>query len=435
MKNYNCVSLFSSAGIGELGIHANNIKTIISNELLEDRHKVYKNNFPMTKLFTGDIWDLEKDISDYYKNKFSGQNLFLLHATPPCQGMSTNGAGKLISEVRKGNRPIEDKRNRLIIPTIKIIKDLMPEWILLENVPNMVNTLIRDENNQFINIMVFIRDEIPENYYGRGEVINCADYGIPQNRKRLITIYTRNPLGKEYFENEGTFFPNKQRIKKSEWITLKDAIGHLPELEAIKGKESRTDFNEFHYVPVLNKEKYRWIKNTPKCETAFSNQCDNPNCLEDTNIPHGTKIKNGVHQSNIETPIYCKSCNELLPRPTMLDKKTNKIRIIKGFKTAYKRMDFDKPSPTLTQNFQYEASDNKIHPTQNRVLSLYEALLLQGIIDYKFDLKIEGKTISRHLTTEIIGESVPPKLIDIICQNIIKITSGDMKSDKLKLNF
>ena len=132
-------------------------------------------------------------------------------------------------------------------------------------------------------------------------------------------------------------------------------------------------------------------------------------------------MEDGRHQSRKDTPIYCSRCGSLLPRPTMLDRVTKERRLIKGFDSAYRRMSWDSPSPTLTQNFQYEASDKKLHPEQNRVLSVYEGLILQTINQYNYRFTINGKKISRVLCCDIIGESVPPLIIEMICRNIINI--------------
>ena len=87
-------------------------------------------------------------------------------------------------------------------------------------------------------------------------------------------------------------------------------------------------------------------------------------------------------------------------------------------------MSWDSPSPTLTQLFQAEASDKKIHPTQNRTLSIYEGLSIQTIADYEYKFSIEGKPISLNACCQVIGESVPPRLIENICRNIISIEEG-----------
>lgn len=94
---------------------------------------------------------------------------------------------------------------------------------------------------------------------------------------------------------------------------------------------------------------------------------------------------------------------------------------MKGFVSAYKRMVWDEPASTLTQNFQYACSDNKLHPSQSRVLSLYEGLILQSIADYPYSFVLNGKLVSDSLIRDTIGESVPPRAIDVICKNILLI--------------
>ena len=137
----NAISLFSSSGIGDLGLKANNIDTIIACELLEERMNLFRNIYPNAKCFQGDIWKLKDEIIEYYKNEYS-EPPFLILATPPCQGMSSNGMGKMLNDYRKGLHPKMDERNRLIIPALEIIKALKPQWVILENVANMTNTLI-----------------------------------------------------------------------------------------------------------------------------------------------------------------------------------------------------------------------------------------------------------------------------------------------------
>ena len=203
-KQLNAISLFSSSGIGDLGLHANGIETVIACEILEERMKLFQNNFPKTKCFCGDIWDLHEEIIDYYKSNYD-KPPFVVLATPPCQGMSPNGMGKMLSDYRKGLRPKYDERNRLIIPALKIIKALQPQWVIFENVANMVNTLIYDENDELINIIDYIHRELGESYIGKPEVIDCANYGIPQRRIRLITVLSKSELAKEYYKKKGNY--------------------------------------------------------------------------------------------------------------------------------------------------------------------------------------------------------------------------------------
>ena len=275
MSTLNAISLFSSSGIGDLGLHANNIKTVIACELLDERMKLFKHNNPDTKCFCGDIWDLKNNIIDYYQSTFRNPP-FLILATPPCQGMSPNGMGKMLSDYRKGLRPKYDERNRLIIPAIQIIKALQPLWVIFENVSNMINTLIYDENDKLINIIDYIHQELGESYIGEPQIIDCANYGVPEHRTRLFTVLSKTPCGLKHFKKQGTFIPaathsaEKTSFTKP-WVTLREAIGSLPALRAEKGQEIDKN-NPLHKVPVLDKKKIWWLDNTPEGSTAFNNQ-------------------------------------------------------------------------------------------------------------------------------------------------------------------
>ena len=419
------ISLFSSSGIGDLGLHANGIKTVIACELIEDRMNLFQSNNPDTKCFCGDIWSLQDDIINYYTNNYT-ESPFLILATPPCQGMSQNGMGKMLNGYRKGNRSKFDERNRLIIPAVKIIEKLKPEWVIFENVANMGNTYIYDENNNIINIIEYIHRELGSEYIGEPKVIDCADYGIPEHRVRMITVLTRTKKGKEYFSIKKTFIPEKTHSQyetktTKKWISLKEAIGNLPKLRAEQGHNIDKN-NPLHKVPVLDRKKLWWIDNTPEGNTAFNNQCVNPDCGYQFNLEHGASYDaNGINKAKTDTPLYCQKCGSLLPRPYVEDNDGEK-RIMKGYSSAYKRMCWDEPASTITQNFQYACSDNKIHPTQSRVLSLWEGLILQSITQYPYSFIINGKYVKDGLIRDTIGESVPPKLIDIIVKNLILIS-------------
>jgi DNA (cytosine-5)-methyltransferase 1 len=424
-KTYNAISLFSSSGIGDLGLHANGINTVTACEIIEERMALFKNNNPNTKCFCGDIWKLEKDIIDDYNERFS-ENPFLILATPPCQGMSPNGMGKMLSDYRKGLRPKYDERNRLIIPAIHIIKALQPKWIIFENVANMENTLIYDENDELINIIDYVRRELGKDYVGGPQVIDCADYGIPEHRVRLLTIFSKSEKARQYYEKNRSFLPEKTHSQErtlflKKWVTLRDVISGLPVLRAEKGQNIDKK-NSLHKVPVLDEKKLWWLDNTPEGNTAFNNQCVNPKCGYQGNKLHGAKHnEEGINKYNEDTPLYCEKCGSLLPRPYVEEKGTEEKRIMKGFTSAYKRMTWDEPASTLTQNFQYACSDNKVHPSQTRVLSLWEGLIIQTISAYPYSFVINGKQVKDGLIRDTIGESVPPKIIDMVCKKIFEI--------------
>ena len=120
----------------------------------------------------------------------------------------------------------------------------------------MQNTIIPLEDGSYKNIIDYIREELGPEYIGGPEVVNCADYGIPQTRIRLITIFTSTENGKAYFNKYGSFMPIKTHSDKGvvgtkKWVSLRDAIGTLPKLSAKEGEEHRCNSKVGFIIPLL----------------------------------------------------------------------------------------------------------------------------------------------------------------------------------------
>lgn len=424
--SHKAISLFASSGIGDLALRAAGLKVILANELVEERAELFEVNFPESEMIRGDIWAAKSKIISRTKALLNGEELDFLIATPPCQGMSKNGQGKLLAEIRAGNRPEFDPRNRLIIPTLDIVLALRPRILLFENVPEMANTLIQDESGQLIKILDYISKRLGDEYLGRAEVVEFADYGVPQRRKRLITIYTRDEVLKQNFFGTGTFIAPRTHTPVArgglqKWLTLRDVIEGFPALEASPGVNSCEDFNSLHRIPVLDPKKFTWISHTPQGKSAFDNQCVNPDCLYQENGLHGSsKNQEGVNRSSLETPLFCGQCGQLLPRPfTEVD---GVKKIMRGFTSSYKRMFWDAPAPTLTTNLSYPSSDQNVHPEQNRVLSLHEALCLHTVKDFEFRWENkDGTAVRDGLIRDSIGESVPPRGLEKLIRHLYQI--------------
>jgi DNA (cytosine-5)-methyltransferase 1 len=174
--SYTAVSLFCSGGIGDLAAAALGIDVLVANELLKDRLDLYRHNFPQTQTIQGDVWSKQSEIVERAQSALRGRQLDFLLATPPCQGMSSNGQGKLLNGIRKGLKPKFDLRNQLIVPTIEIAKALQPRIMVFENVPAMENTIIEDPLGGTIRILGFVAREMGPDYAGRWGVVEFADY-------------------------------------------------------------------------------------------------------------------------------------------------------------------------------------------------------------------------------------------------------------------
>ncbi len=343
----NGLSLFSNVGIAETYIKNHNINILVANELLEKRAEFYKYNHPNTKVVCGDI--TKKEIFEKVLEEAKSKNCEFLIATPPCQGMSV--AGKMQEN---------DPRNSLIKYAVKMIKELNPKYIIIENVIGVLKASIL-VNNEKIKIVDFLKQELKE-YFINYKIVDVADYGTPQTRKRAIFLISKNRLWE---------FPKEQKQ-----ITVREAIEHLPTLES-----GETTNIPYHYAKKHNPRHILWLKHTPTGKTALNNEVYYPK-KED-----GTKIK--------------------------------------GFATTYKRIEWDKPAPTITMANGSVSSQNNVHPgrlkedgtySDARVLSLKEIFILTGLPkEWK-----PAPWASENLIREVIGEAIPPKLIDEILKTIPK---------------
>lgn len=189
MKQKTAISIFASGGIGDLAVRAAGWEVLVANELLPDRAELFKRNYPETEMLQGDIRQLENTIISKTKSLLNGRPLDLLFATPPCQGMSKNGRGKLLRGIRDGLKPNLDERNQLIINAVNCIKALKPRLVVFENVAEMQNTLIPTPDGEIVNLLEYVVAELSPEYQGAWEVVEFADYGVPQRRQRLITVF------------------------------------------------------------------------------------------------------------------------------------------------------------------------------------------------------------------------------------------------------
>lgn len=429
------ISLFSCGGIGDLAVREQGVEVLVANELSNERAQVFRYNFPEVEMIVGDIWEQKEKIIQTTLNKLKNESLDIVFATPPCQGMSKNGRGKLLNLVRKGERPKVDARNRLVIPAIDIFLALGADTLVMENVPEMENTLIPKNGNEsdLLTIPDYITFRLGEEFSRSLKVVEFADYGVPQRRQRLISVYSKDKKIIKFINSTGSIFPetthSKNELDKVLWVTVRDAISGTPRLDAKNIESSKCAGILYHKVPLLDESKYFWVSNTPQGKTAFDNQCVNQSCGFDGNKTHGsTHDENGINKSNGSTPIYCQKCNALLPRPWV--EKDGSYRLMKGYTSAYKRMNYDMPSSALTRNLSYACSDNKLHPTQNRVLSIYEATIIHTLDRYNFKWqRADGKKVSDKLIRELIGESIPPHGLSVLFRYFVDIHYGRITVD------
>ena len=374
------------------------------------------------KVLTTDVAVSVREIADLVRARLAeaiGESeLFLLSATPPCQGMSKNGIGTLLRSRQSGFRPKVDPRNQLYVPALKLVSELRPRWFFFENVCRMMNTFEIAEDGTSGPLCRAIESTLAGlGYAGAFAQVQLADYGLPQTRLRTVGIFRKGgEKGRSYLPPPSHSQAGSHGRKK--WVTLRDVAAHLPPLDSKSRKTAQSTHHPLHRVPVWRPELYSWMNSTPEGHSAL----DNITCCD-------------CHFDNGEDAMTCVRCGKPLPRPSVTD--AGAQRLIKGFPSAYKRMFLDKPASTVTTRSAYACSDHKVHPIQNRVLSSLEVALVQGIDPntYSWSTDPQGPIIPDTLVREVIGECVPPIFSSLVGKHLIQLELGQAQVEETATQF
>lgn len=367
----NALSLFANIGMAETYLSEVGVDVVVANELVERRAQFYQHLYPNCQMIQGNITD--KRIFAHVVKCAKEQNVEVILATPPCQGMSI-----------AGDMNPYDERNSLVKYAIDIIDIIKPKYVFLENVPQQLTTPIKYEDKEIL-IPDYILKRLGKDYkINIGKIINTADYGIPQIRKRAIILMARNDCA--YWD-----FPEPE----NKIITLEEAFKGIPDL-----------------FPLIKEKEYRDIlpKNSPEA-LSFHKWHKPPQHV----------------WRNVECMLYTPTGNTAFDNEKHYPKKKDGKKV-KGYDTTYHRMFWTKPAPTVTMYNGIMGSQNNVHPgrpwkldengdqmyTNPRVLTIYELLIVSSlptdwnIPDWAPDILI------RHA----IGEGIPPLLVKKIFNQI-----------------
>lgn len=321
------ISLFSSAGVGCYGFKEENFYCIATVELLERRLKIQKFNDKCvydSGYICGDM--TAKETKDRVFNELEmwkrgySVDLDVLIATPPCQGMS----------VANHKKKDELKRNSLVVESIDMTKNIKPKFFIFENVRAFLNSICTDIDGEDKTIRQAIDNNLSGQYNICYQVINFKDYGCPSSRTRTLVIGVRKDL-KEITPLD--LFPDVRPEQ-----TLRQTIGHLPSLKHMGEISDNDIYHGFRsYAPRME----CWISDIKEGQSAFDN-------TEASKIPHS--IKDGVIIYNAQK---------------------------NGDK--YTRQYWDKVAPCIHTRNDILASQNTIHPCDNRVFSIREIMLMMSV--------------------------------------------------------
>lgn len=290
------VDLFCGAGGLTRGLVQAGFEVVGAVELHDLAVSAYRTNFPNTQLWHADIRNVTVAGMMRTLGIAKGE-LDLLAACPPCQGFST------MRTLNGSVTPVEPQ-NDLVLQLLRFVRQMRPKAVLVENVPGLANDARLDKLEQVLK---------HKRYRVRSEVINAADYGVPQRRRRFFLVASR--LGD---------LPDKP--KRAVRKTVRLAIGSLG--PAGRSGDPLHDHGENRSLEVLDR-----IARVPK---------DGGGRLD---LP-------------LDYQLECHIRGD-------------------GFKDVYGRMGWDGVAPTITCGCVNPSKGRFLHPEQNRAITLREAALLQ----------------------------------------------------------
>lgn len=342
MSTIKAIDLFSGSGGTTQGLKKAGIQVIAAVEIDEVASKTYRYNNPEVELFVNDIRNIKgTDFDTLYKKN---EDNIILVACPPCQGFSS---------IRRGGE--DDIRNELVFEYLRLIKEIKPNFLLMENVSGMTTKKGRVIFDEF-------KTEILENYQINYDILNAADYGVPQTRKRLVLHGVRKDIF-EKLDLESVSLPKKTHSKPGNDALLPwrnaSVILDLPPINA--GESYSGD-----------KEIYNHVANG----------------LSEINIQRIRVIREGGGSRNA------------LPDELVLKCHRDK----KGHSDVYGILDIEKPSVTITGGCMTFSKGRYGHPFQDRALSAREAARLQSFDDNYIFFG------SRTQLAKQIGNAVPVEL-------------------------
>ena len=354
-KKLKVIDLFCGVGGLSYGFaHDPHFEIVAANEILPNMAKAYALNHPTVRVYAEDAKDFNAGRIQNDLGIKPGE-IDIIVGGPPCQAYSTIG-----------KRRKNDPRGKLFNEYYRLLKEFSPKFFLFENVRGLVSMnggkLIKDIINLFESI----------GYRVQCEILNAADYGVPQIRERVILVGSR--LKDSFQYPQPTY---GEGLKPH--LTIAEAISDLPFTKS--GDESF----EYASKPVNEFQKIM-RKNAPSRLMDHNSPNNNPKLV---------KIM------------------ELLPDGGTPEDLPKELRPTSGYANTYCRLWWNRPSTTITRNLSTPSSSRCIHPKAPRPLTTREGARLQCFPD---DYRFYGSRSDRNLQ---IGNAVPTFLSNALAKAIL----------------
>ncbi len=370
---FTSLDLFSGCGGLTKGFELAGVKSIFASDIDENCEKTFTRNFPQTPFLRKDITEIEKEEVDAILNGIVPD---IIIGGPPCQGFSLAN--------KRRNQIVDDPRNKLFYGFVKFINWYSPKAFVMENVRGLLSMqngmVIRTIVDEFTNAGVC-------GYNVSYRILKASDYGVPQNRERVILIGIRKDIG---------ILPtHPDPYIMERYISVNEAIEDLPIINAGESAENvkyqcnaQNDFQKFVRKSSETVCNHVAMKHTPRLIERFKAIKPGQSLIDVWDTHGSVKRGNPSEKSTIK------------------------------FSQNNQRVFGNQPAPTIAASFQ----SNFIHPYLNRNFTAREGARLQSFPD---DFIFEGmrtkmsweKGLSQY---QQIGNAVPVLLAYAIAENLIE---------------
>lgn len=356
---FEAIDIFSGCGGVSCGLTLAGFKVKSAVEIDKNAVDTYRSYAPLNKVNV--LHDDICQLSGAEILKAAGikqDDIYLFAGCPPCQNFSRQN--------RENRNKTEEERKKLLFEFLRIIEEIQPPFLLMENVPGIKTDFNKPILDEFLK-------RLRKQYVVIDDILNAADYGVPQLRKRFVLHAVRQDIHAELLPCGFEFgLPQATHSKDAQdgllpWRTVREAIGDLPAIAAGHAYEGE--------------------------QAIFNHKCAN---LDEKNIQRIQAIRqNGGSRTGLPDDLVLE-CH----------KKTDADgNVFSGHKDVYGIMDADKPSPTMTGGCLCYSKGRYGHYEQDRAISVREAARLQTFPDdFIFSDSLTAAALQ-------IGNAVPIDLV------------------------
>lgn len=377
MHKYTFLDLFAGCGGLSEGFYQENFEALLHLEInkvacktLRERMRYYKYSDDEIEnaVLCDDITN--PNIIEETKLRVGNKKVDLIIGGPPCQSFSSVG------RAQDPNSMSNDPRNYLFENYLQILNYYKPKIFIFENVKGILSA---KPKGKLIFPQIIAR--MRENYKVVDDkstiLLNAVNYGVPQNRERVIIIGVRNDLSIEPIDIYNKIIKTNGTSKNKKYVTVRDAIGDLPKLMPGEGEEciDFVNLNPNEYIMKIRKKNFNKLYN------------------------HVARKHNDLDRQRYKILSENKwQLKDLqLVRPDLVHHDP------KHFGNRYTVQEYDKPGRTIVAHL-YKDGNLFIHPdpNQERTFTVREAARIQSFPD---DFIFCGSRTEQY---KQVGNAVPP---------------------------